>query len=55
MDGLSVVASVLTLAAGVVEVVKEVGNFYRASAEFAILLVRFEIVALWLLLNYLCQ
>ena len=33
MDGLSVVTSVITLVAGVVEVVKKVITFYRASEE----------------------
>ena len=33
MDGLSLVTSVITLVAGVVEVVKRVITFYRASEE----------------------
>lgn len=55
MDGLSLVASVITLAVGVVEVVKEVRAFYRASAELGGFLVCFEIASLLLLLNYLCR
>ena len=50
MDGLSAVASVATLVAGVVEVVKKLRAFYRASEELGALLVCLEIASFWLLL-----
>ena len=54
MDGLSLVASVVTLAVGVVGIVKELKAFCRASEELGVLLVCFDILSLLLLLKCLC-
>ena len=52
LDGLSLVASVITLVAGVVEVVKKARIFYRASEELGELLVSFDLLPSMLMLNY---
>ena len=52
LDGPSLVASVITLVAGVVGVVKKARTFYRASEELGELLVGFDIPPLMLMLNY---
>lgn len=52
LDGLSLVAGVITLVAGVVEVVKKARTFYRASLELGELLVCFDLSPSMLMLNY---
>ena len=52
LDGLSLVASVITLVAAVTGVVKKVKTFYRASEELEELLVCTTILPCKLMLNY---
>jgi hypothetical protein len=52
LDGLSLVASVITFVAGVVEVVKKARTFYQASEELSELLVCFDISPSMLMLDY---
>ena len=52
-DGLSLVASVFTLTAAVVEIIKKVKSFYRAAEELGELIVCIGTSPSMLMLNYL--
>lgn len=52
LDGLSLVASVITIVAGVIEVVKKARTFYRASKELEELLACLDLSRSMLLLIY---